>query len=277
MKTKSKPTIIVVVALLLILVLSLLLAYKSGSNDPVTVSFKQIYPAAIVGSNIISVYDWENFNRIARNLDPMISPQIAASALITQAKQRQLAEDLMMNATPAQIDAEYRYLTLGKETELQELINNNYFGRPEFFSKFLVWPEFTDSFLRFKYNSDSALNAGAYQEVQSLLTRLSNGEKFEDLAKSESADKQTGQFGGDLGFVSKGEILPELEGQVLVAEIGKVIQQIIPSRVGLHIIEVVEIGQNMWHVKHILIQTTGYEVWLKTQLDKISVWQIIKP
>ena len=83
---------------------------------------------------------------------------------------------------------------------------------------------------------------------------------------------------GDLGFVLPGKLIPELSKVVVQAKIGEVYPNLVISRSGYNILYPVETAEKswakLWHVKYILIKTTGFEDWLQPQLDQIFVWRI---
>jgi hypothetical protein len=160
------------------------------------------------------------------------------------------------------------------------LLDKHYGGSQREFYKFVVIPQAADAQLRIKYHNDINDTSPAYKKAQDVLERLSKGEKFEDLAKTESADQATAQLGGDLGFYETGQLLPELEDQVSVSATGEYRKDIITSRLGYHLVYPVEYsntgGKKLWHVKHMLFVPEGYDQWLDTQLEKISVRKFLK-
>ncbi len=70
-----------------------------------------------------------------------------------------------------------------------------------------------------------------------LRQRALAGESFEQLARRYSQDPTTAAKGGDLGWVFKGRLLPELERAVLHMKPGE-ISEVLRSSVGFHIIKV---------------------------------------
>lgn len=78
----------------------------------------------------------------------------------------------------------------------------------------------------------------ARQKAQSILTRIKQGEDFVELAKNFSEDP-TGRKGGDLGFFSKGDMVPEFDEQVFLLKPGEV-SELVRTKFGFHIIKVEE-------------------------------------
>jgi peptidyl-prolyl cis-trans isomerase SurA len=70
-----------------------------------------------------------------------------------------------------------------------------------------------------------------------LRRRILAGESFAKLAKSESDDPVSGSRGGDLGWVSPGQMVPEFEAAMDKLKPGK-ISQPVRTRYGYHLIEV---------------------------------------
>jgi hypothetical protein len=267
-----------VTALVLLVGLSLLLAYASPSRDILSVFIKRIYPSAIVGGRVISVNDMEGAQLVAANFG--VSAQEAQERQIKIEKSIILARELNVNVSNDQLADETLFYTKGNETEYRNLLSEFYDNSEREFYKFVVVPQAIDAHLRIMYNNEITGSSPAYKKAQIVLDRLNKGEKFEDLAKTESDDKATAQLGGDLGFYEPGQLLPELDDQISVSATGEVRKDIITSRIGYHILYPVEYsnsnGKRMWHVKHMLFATEGYENWLESQLSGISVVRIQK-
>ena len=72
------------------------------------------------------------------------------------------------------------------------------------------------------------------KEAQDVLARLQKGEKFEDLAKKISLDGSK-DYGGDLGYFSAEEMVPEFSKAAFALKVGEVSQPI-KTDYGYHII-----------------------------------------
>jgi peptidyl-prolyl cis-trans isomerase C len=88
-----------------------------------------------------------------------------------------------------------------------------------------------------KANEDS--KAKAKQKIAEIGKKLKAGEDFAKVAKEESEDPGSGPKGGDLGFFSKGQMVPVFEKTAFELEAGKV-SPIVESEFGFHIIKVWE-------------------------------------
>lgn len=79
------------------------------------------------------------------------------------------------------------------------------------------------------------------EQAKEVLARLDKGEKFEDLAKELSKDPGSGANGGDLGFVSRGQFVPEFEKAIFdELKPGETTKTAVKSQFGYHIIKVIE-------------------------------------
>jgi parvulin-like peptidyl-prolyl isomerase len=92
--------------------------------------------------------------------------------------------------------------------------------------------------LIFPKNMDKDAKARLHATATDLLNRLKAGESFDQLAAHYSQGPAASS-GGDLGFVEKGAILPEVEKVAFSLEKGS-ISDIIESPVGYHIIKVTD-------------------------------------
>ena len=72
--------------------------------------------------------------------------------------------------------------------------------------------------------------------AKSIIKKLDNGEKFDDLAKEHSDDESNASNGGDLGFFNKGVMVAEFEDAAYKLEKGKYTKTPVKTKFGYHII-----------------------------------------
>jgi parvulin-like peptidyl-prolyl isomerase len=85
--------------------------------------------------------------------------------------------------------------------------------------------------------------AEAKEKAAKAITRVKNGEKFEDVAAQMSEDEGTKATGGQLGWFQRGSIQPEWETIVFSMEKGDVRGPVAGER-GLHVFQVTEVKNN---------------------------------
>ena len=79
--------------------------------------------------------------------------------------------------------------------------------------------------------------AGALELVTSLRERIENGESFATLARQYSDDPGSAQYGGDLGYESRGVYAASFDAYVWSAPIGQ-LSGVVVTQHGFHLIEV---------------------------------------
>jgi foldase protein PrsA len=98
-------------------------------------------------------------------------------------------------------------------------------------------------FRRIRVSHILALNAGnpdSKKRLEEAKQKLRSGAKFEDVAKQYSQDRESAPNGGDIGYMSKGQMPPELEAVAFELKEGES-SDIIQSSVGLHILRVTDV------------------------------------
>jgi peptidyl-prolyl cis-trans isomerase SurA len=83
--------------------------------------------------------------------------------------------------------------------------------------------------------------------------RVLAGEKFSMLARLYSDDPGTAAKGGNLGFVERGTLYPEFEAVAFKLKTGE-ISQVVQTKAGYHIIQLIERRGESINVAHILLQ-----------------------
>jgi len=94
----------------------------------------------------------------------------------------------------------------------------------------------------------------AYERLNAARAELDAGVPFEDVAARYSDDASATR-GGDLGWITRGMMVPEFEEAVFALSEGEV-SGIVPSRFGFHIIKVDERDGDRVRARHILARVT---------------------
>ncbi len=99
----------------------------------------------------------------------------------------------------------------------------------------------------------AADTAAARTHAAAVRARIVGGEKFEDVAKAESADSTTGVNGGALGKGVRGRFVPAFESAAYALKTGEISQPVL-TPYGFHIIRVDERKGDTISLHHILIR-----------------------
>ncbi|MEW6409328.1 MAG: peptidylprolyl isomerase [Nitrospirota bacterium] len=134
-------------------------------------------------------------------------------------------------------------------------------------------------FLRIDKNNPIAVRG----VVRDIMKKLKEGVAFADLAKVYSSDEASAKAGGDIGFLKKGQMSPELESIVFSLKSGEVSEPVFTEN-GVHIIKVEETKGNRQQslsevsnkIKEILLQKTyekRYNEWIRGLRKKAFIEQ----
>ncbi len=89
----------------------------------------------------------------------------------------------------------------------------------------------------------SAAEDQARAKIVDAIRRAKAGEDFAKLAKELSDDPGTAKSGGDLGFVSKGQLVPDFEFAMSALKKGEISPEPVRTPFGFHVIKVMEINE----------------------------------
>ena len=108
---------------------------------------------------------------------------------------------------------------------------------------------------------DSLSNEEAKQLAKEIINKINNGESYEELAKKYSADQFSKNDGGDIYYITAGQIVPEFEDACYKTEVGKIYPEPVETRYGFHIIKVSEkqSRKDKVRARHILIDFNNEE------------------
>ncbi len=95
--------------------------------------------------------------------------------------------------------------------------------------------------------------AAIKEKLEGFRERVLRGEKFSMLARLYSDDPGSAAKGGELGFVERGTLYPEFESVAFKLKTGEV-SNVVQTRAGYHIIQMIERRGDRINVAHILLQ-----------------------
>ncbi len=99
--------------------------------------------------------------------------------------------------------------------------------------------EIRASHILFRTDGEDADPEAIKKQAEEVLQRAQNGEDFAELAKEYGSDA-TQDSGGDLGWFSKGMMVPEFEDAAFATEVGQVHDGLVETQFGYHIIKVTD-------------------------------------
>jgi peptidyl-prolyl cis-trans isomerase SurA len=100
--------------------------------------------------------------------------------------------------------------------------------------------------------------------------RIYSGEDFKVLATLYSDDVVSANNGGELGFMSRGELLPEFERAAFKLKDNE-ISEVVETKFGFHLIQMIERRGEQINARHILIKPKFSSSSIKISSDEISL------
>lgn len=109
----------------------------------------------------------------------------------------------------------------------------------------------------------------ALKLLDSIKTLIQQGQSFEELAKKFSEDPGTAPYGGDLGYIKRGDFIKSFEEVAFSLSPGE-ISDVVKTDIGFHLIKFVDRKGEKVRVKHILVRPKVTERNVEEALNKIK-------
>ena len=110
------------------------------------------------------------------------------------------------------------------------------------------------------------------KKLISFRQRINDGEDFKVLATLYSDDTESAKNGGELGFVNRGDLVPEFESAAFALK-GNEISEVIETKFGYHIIQLIDRRGESINVRHILMKpkiSSAALLEAKNRLEKVE-------
>ena len=177
----------------------------------------------------------EQYGKTLDQLKAEIRPSIKDQLLI-QKMQQKISSDV--SVTPREVKKFYRTIpkdslpNISSEVEVAQIIR---------------YP---------KPSTDAKQKTKA--KLEELKKRIDAGESFRILARKYSEDIVSARQGGELGFMERGQLVPEYEAMALSLEKGEV-SDIVETQFGFHIIQLIARKGFSTNTRHILLKVNTNE------------------
>ncbi|OIP22301.1 hypothetical protein COX95_00535 [bacterium CG_4_10_14_0_2_um_filter_33_32] len=184
---------------------------------------------------------------------------------------------LNVKVTQEEIDKDYEKISNvnGGDTKFQEMISNYYGLTKEEYKTYYLLPKIQKEKMQTQVTTSDEFNSEAKSKAENVLGQIKNGSNFADLAKKYSQDSSTSAKGGDIGWISKGQMVEEFEKQAFSLKVGEV-SNIFKTNYGYFIIKVEEKSSDKVHVRQILIKGKSFTEWLDMTKKSCQIEQLVK-
>jgi len=301
-KTKVKIITITVslLALIVLLILSTLIVnYFAGKNNAFSQAINRIlpFPAASVGfGNFITIrlvennlkavknfYESQDFSEQGLRIDfstengkkrLLIKEKDVLNKLIENEIVKKIAEEKGVKVTDEMVSQEVnrKINEGGDEKKARENLMKLYGWTLDKFKERIVLPEMYKERLAEKIYENIDLNS-AQIKIKEADSKIKSGESFDEVAK-EFSEGESAKTGGDLGWFSAEQMLPEISEKVFQMEKGQT-SSIIQSQLGFHIVRLddkkEENGTQMVKIKQIFTRIPNFADWLIDESQDIKV------
>lgn len=278
LKTKKRILFFVLIVFLLFILQAYLLPATFVLGKGV---FRYLpLPAIFVNSKVVTLGEY--FTRLE------VSETVKKTSLSTQQKQQllnqmvlnKIAESLLsakgIGISKAEVNTAYSLL---KETTQKPNLAKDYKLSEGEFKDWFVYSDLAKVKLAVWLSSNKKLNKEAYSKYDLVMSKLDSAE-FDALAIAYSEDALSAQLGGDLGYVSYKDLVPEYFKEVEAVKDTKAHTAF--TRYGIHIFKVLASDSKgpkdtkRYKVQQVFIQTGDFEQWLVAQKPSYTTLRLVR-
>ena len=190
-----------------------------------------------------------------------------------------LAKKNGINISKAEINKaiNQQLMEYGTEDNVKNDVLDSYGWSLEDFKKFVVLPNAYETALSTYVNQNELDNSQAKIKIEQAQKQLASGRNFTEVA-SEYSDGASKEKGGELGWVKKEQLLPELQDSLFQAKAPEK-NSIIESSIGFHIVDVEnkkkENNEDLLQIRQIFVAKENFVDWLDTQKKKINLFVLV--
>lgn len=235
-------------------------------------SIKHYYQSQSTEENQQAIdFNSEEGKQRLKQLKEQVLDQLQQEAIV-----RQIAKDQKVTVSSKEVKEQIDQITksAGGEEKVDEVLTKFYGWDKKDLEKKIRYQLLKQKTSE-KLQNDEAINAQAKAKADEALKEVKAGGDFAELAKKYSQDSSAAN-GGDLGFFSKGQMVPEFEKVAFELQAGQT-SELVKTKYGYHIIKVNEKKDDQVRASHILIKGIDFDQYVEDELKKAKVSEYIKP
>jgi parvulin-like peptidyl-prolyl isomerase len=198
-------------------------------------------------------------------LDKLVEDKIIE--ILAQARGISISEKTV-DAAVAQKLAEY-----GTAKDFQDNLANSYGWNLEDFKKRIVLPGAYKDALAAYVTNENLDNSASKVKIEQAKKELDNGKSFAQVV-SDYSEGPSRASGGELGWVKKNQLVPELQDVLFSSKMPDK-NAVIESQIGFHIVEVEnkkkENGEEVLQLRQVFVTKNAFADWLDSEKKKMSV------
>lgn len=187
-----------------------------------------------------------------------------------------LAKERGIKISNEQLDqvVENKLNEYGTSEQVKDDLLNSYGWSITDFKKRVILPNLYAEALAEKIAIELQDNKIAKDKIENAKREIENGMEFKEVA-SRYSDGNSKKSDGELGWVRKDQILPELADVLFTSQEMKK-NTIIESSIGYHIIEIIEKkkeeGEDVLKLRQIFVSKNTFADWLEKEKKQMEVW-----
>lgn len=306
-KKGNRRLILIIVILFLVVLIGGLVTvgigiYRYEWNDPYTNKIIKVipYPAALVNWQIVPYADfrsdvkalqffYEKQGELSAEEVSLSTEQIRKNVLDRLIEDEfvvQKAQEKSIKVSSEEVDQEFQLIVqqAGSQEEIEKTLSELYGWDSDQFKIKVLYAFLLRRKLEKEIQKEPQVDSQTRTRAEEVLTKVKAQEKsFEELAQ-EFGEDLTNSQGGDLGYFSRGEMVPEFEEVAFALAEGQ-ISELVKTEFGYHIIKLEEKltktdeqGQEkeVLRARHILIRFPSIDQWLQEKMAEASIYRLVK-
>jgi parvulin-like peptidyl-prolyl isomerase len=276
MKRPLKITLQVFAYVLLALIISaglLSLWLYKGSLSKNKIAFFKLLPLPIAKVNGDSILASEFIVRYdySQKFAPNVSKNDILDQIISEKKISILAQKEEVTVGSNQVESQYNESAQSEDLQgkksFEDLLKTYGVSESAYKSE-IIKPRLLLINLQTWFCSQQNLNQDAYSQANALVQKIQKGDNIAILASTYSQQSPSKSTGGDLGYVSVTDLVPEIREAVDSMKINEI--KIVPSRFGLNILRLEGKKENLLHLRQIFLRGSNFEAWQERQTKNFS-------
>src|SRR3989344_1284268 len=297
-KTNLKKILLGLVLITVVILIIAGAALYVGLVNPVSLAVARVipYPAAVVNYSVLPYNEWhrqvaslQNFYRQeASNVPEVPIPtkeelgSHILNRMIEVALLKSLADTYGITVSEDELERQLQNIAsqIGSPTLLEEQLLELYGWTQDEFKHQILHPLILRNKLKLATTLDERINQVAKDQAQAILEEVRRSPaSFAQFAEQYSEDV-SGTNGGDLGYFSRGDMVPEFEQVAFKLAPGQ-ISDVIKTQFGYHIIKVEEQltddtnALTQVRARHILIRSKDFDQYVEELKKAATIWRFV--